>query len=103
MVIPSPPAFKTINLFEKSSPPVIKPIGGIKSIFNERSNDTSEGCTDDDADREVYGVTFDGEFLKFLPHVVHLISDDDIDELFRNDNHIADRLTGDPILNFWVR
>ena len=40
-------------------------------IFDQRINDRTEGRSDDHADSEIDSVTFDGEFLEFIPDLLH--------------------------------
>src|SRR5262249_4105281 len=37
-----------------------------QQVFDDRSNNFSKGCADNDADGEINGVAFDGEFLELL-------------------------------------
>jgi hypothetical protein len=40
-------------------------------IFDQRIDDRTEGRPDDYADGEIDSVTFDGEFLEFIPDLLH--------------------------------
>src|SRR4029453_1258713 len=40
-------------------------------VFHQRTNDRNEGRPDDYADGEIDSVTFDGEFLEFIPDLLH--------------------------------
>src|SRR4030095_2016873 len=40
-------------------------------IFDQRIDDRTEGRSDNHADGEIDSVTFDGEFLEFIPDLLH--------------------------------
>ena len=42
-----------------------------ENIFDQRIDDRTEGRSDDHADGEIDSVTFDGEFLEFIPDLLH--------------------------------
>jgi len=63
-----------------------------QDVFHQRVNDSTKGGANDDTDRQIDGVALDREFFEFLPHMKGFLSVcDDVDKLFRNHNHLANR------------
>src|SRR4030095_13814472 len=45
--------------------------GRHEHVFNQRIDDRTEGRSDNHADGEIDSVSFDGEFLEFIPDLLH--------------------------------
>ena len=67
-VLPAAAGRSGILMSEKSTPPSIKPIGGMITSLTRDCDDGAEGAADDDADRHVDDVAPDGELSEFLQH-----------------------------------
>src|SRR6187401_3581475 len=101
--MPSAPAFKTRNLFEKSSPPVSKPIGGIRMSFTRDVTMLPKAAPMMTPTARSMALPLTANSLNSFHMSFTESGDDDIDELFWNDNHIANRLAGDSLLDLRVR
>src|SRR4051794_8627360 len=102
-VVPSPPAFKTTNLFEKSSPPVSKPIGGIRMSFTSEVMILPKDAPMITPTARSMALPLTANSLNSFNMSLTQSSNDDVDELFGDNNHSPNRLPGDPVLNFQVR
>src|SRR5882672_8029392 len=101
--MPSAPAFRTRNLFEKSSPPVTKPIGGIRISFTSEVTILPKAAPMMTPTARSIALPLTANSLNSFHMWLISSDDDDVDQLFWNDNHFANRLPGDPVLNFRVR
>src|SRR5260370_14194793 len=101
--MPSAPAFRTRNLFEKSSPPVTKPIGGIRISFTSDVTILPKAAPMMTPTARSMALPLTANSLNSFHMWLISSDDDDVDQLFWNDNHLANGLTGDSVLNFRVR
>src|SRR5258705_7195745 len=103
LAAPLAPAFRTMNLFEKSRPPVNSPIGGIMISF------TSELTIEPNA-APMITPTARSTALPLMANSLNsfhmksgLLGDHDVHKFFWNNHHLADSFTGKELLNFWQR
>src|SRR5689334_19127969 len=92
-----------MNLFEKSSPPVSKPIGGIRISFTSEVMMLPKAAPMMTPTARSIALPLTANSLNSFNISLTQSSNDDVDELFWNDNHFANRLPGEPVLDFGVR
>src|SRR5213079_914257 len=98
--MPSAPAFRTRNLLEKSSPPVSKPIGGIRISFTSEVMILPNAAPMMTPTARSMALPLIANSLNSFHMFLIPSNDNDVDQLFGNNNHFANRLTRDPVLNF---
>src|SRR5256886_16248766 len=91
--MPSAPAFRTRNLFEKSSPPVTKPIGGIRMSFTSEVTIPPNAAPMITPTARSMALPLIANSLNSFHMWLIPSDDDDVDQLFGNDNHFANCLT----------
>src|ERR1700757_3458909 len=101
--MPSAPSFKTTNLFEKSSPPVAKPIGGMRISLTSDVTIPPKAAPMITPTARSMALPLTANSLNSF-HILLISSDgDDVDQFFWNDNHITHRFVREPRLNVRVR
>src|SRR6266478_1336216 len=95
--MPSAPAFRTRNLFEKSSPPVTKPIGGIRISFTSDVTILPNAAPMMTPTARSMALPLTANSLNSFHMWLISSDDDDVDQLFWNDNHAVHCVVGDSI------
>src|SRR5258705_10757652 len=95
--MPSAPAFRRRNLFEKSSPPVTKPIGGIRISFTSEVMILPKAAPMMTPTARSMALPLTANSLNSF-HMWRISSDDDDgDQLFQHSNYAVHCVVGDSV------
>src|SRR6478752_6715946 len=97
--MPSAPAFKTTNLFEKSRPPVTKPIGGIRISFTSEVMILPNAAPMMTPTARSMALPLTANSLNSFHMWLISSDDDDVYQLFWNSNYAAHYVVGDSVSN----
>src|SRR5437763_16878853 len=103
LVVPATAALRTTHLFEKSSAPVTKAIGGMRTSFTSELTIPPNAAPMITPTARSMALPLIANSLNSFHMWLIPSDDDDVDQLSWNDNHFANRLTSNPVLNFRVR
>src|SRR4249920_3269615 len=95
--MPSAPAFRTTNLFEKSRPPVTKPIGGMRISFTSEVMILPNAAPMMTPTARSMALPLTANSLNSFNMWLISSDDDDVDQFFWNDNYAVRCVAGDSV------
>src|SRR6266446_4453064 len=95
--MPSAPALRTRNLFEKSSPPVTKPIGGIRISFTSDVTILPNAAPTMTPTARSMALPLAANSLNSFHMWLISSDDDDVDQLFQHSNYAVHCGVGDSV------